>query len=95
MVGNGDFSAPMVIHDGVPPGTTTMQLMKSEISYKYEEIASGGRVDIRSASAIAVATIHDFLRSRINEHRTATTSRSRPRVEPRVPALVTGVVLLR
>ncbi len=70
MFGNGDFSAPMFIHDGVPPGITTMQLIKSEISYKYEEIASGGRVHIRSTSAIAVAAIHDFLRFQINEHRT-------------------------
>jgi hypothetical protein len=69
-LGNGDFSAPTFIPDGVPPGITTMQLMKSEVSYKYEEIASGGRVDIRSASAIAVAAIHDFLRFQINEHRT-------------------------
>ena len=70
MFGNGDFSAPMFIHDGVPPGITTMQLMKSEISYKYEEVASGGRVRIRSQSAIAVAAIHDFLRFQINEHQT-------------------------
>jgi hypothetical protein len=78
MLGNGDFSAPMVIHDGVPPGITTMHLMKSEISYKYEEIAWGGRVDIRSASAIAVAAIHDFSVSRSTSTGPATTSTSVP-----------------
>jgi hypothetical protein len=70
MFGNGDFSTPMFIHDGVPPGVTTMKLMKSEISYNYEEISSGGRVRILSTSAIAVAAIHDFLRFQITDHRT-------------------------
>jgi hypothetical protein len=31
---NGDFSTPMFIHDGVPPGITTMKLMKSAIGYR-------------------------------------------------------------
>jgi hypothetical protein len=42
MFGNGDFSATMFIHDGVPPGTTTVKLMKSAIHYAYEEMPSGG-----------------------------------------------------
>ena len=44
MFGNGDFSAPMFIHDGIPPGATTMKLMKSEIHYTFEETPAGGRV---------------------------------------------------
>ena len=35
MFRNGDFSTPMFIHDGVPPGVTTMKLMKSAIHYSY------------------------------------------------------------
>ena len=70
MFGNGDFSAPMFTHDTVPPGVTTMKLMKSSIHYAYEELPSGGRVQIQSADPIALASIHDFLRFQIAEHET-------------------------
>jgi hypothetical protein len=70
MFGDGDFSAPMFTHDSVPPGVTTMKLMKSAIHYTYEELPAGGRVRIQSADPIAVASIHDFLRFQIAEHQT-------------------------
>jgi hypothetical protein len=70
MFGDGDFSTPMFIHDGVPPGVTTMKLMKADIHYTYEEMPTGGRVRINSDSPIALAAIHDFLRFQINEHQT-------------------------
>lgn len=70
MFGNGDFSAPMFVHDGVPPGVTTMKLMQSSIAYGYEELPSGGRVRVQSSDAVAVAAIHDFFRFQITEHRT-------------------------
>lgn len=67
---NGDFSAPMYIHDMVPPGVTTMQLLKSTIRYRYEERPSGGRLRIGSSDPIGVAAIHDFLRFQITDHQT-------------------------
>ena len=70
MFSNGDFSTPIFIHDGIPPGVTTMKLMKSAIHYSYEEIPSGGRVRIKADDPIAVAAIHDFLRFQINDHQT-------------------------
>jgi len=70
MFGNGDFSMPMFVHDSIPPGVTTMKLMKSDIHSTYEEIPTGGRVRIRSHSPVALAAIHDFLRFQINEHQT-------------------------
>lgn len=70
MFSEGDFSTPMFIHDGIPPGVTTMKLMRSAIHYSYEESASGGRVTIKSDDAIGVAAIHDFLRFQITEHQT-------------------------
>jgi hypothetical protein len=70
MFGEGDFSAPILTHDTVPPGVTTMKLMKSAIHYTYEELPSGGRVRIQSADPIALASIHDFLRFQITEHQT-------------------------
>ena len=70
MFGNGDFSTPMFVHGGVPPGVTTMKLMKETIRYSYEEMASGGRVRLQSNDAIAIAAIHDFIRFQITEHQT-------------------------
>ena len=70
MFSSGDFSIPMFIHDGVPPGVTTMKLMKSAIHYIYEEMPSGGSVRIKSDDPIAVAAIHDFVRFQITEHQT-------------------------
>jgi TusA-related sulfurtransferase len=70
MFGDADFSIPTFIHDGVPPGVTTMKLMKSAIHYTYDEIPSGGRIRIKSDDPIAVAAIHDFLRFQITEHQT-------------------------
>jgi hypothetical protein len=70
MFSDGDFSTPMFVHDGVPPGVTTMQLLKGKINYKYTEITSGGRVNIESSDPVALAAIHHFLRFQISEHRT-------------------------
>lgn len=67
---NGDFSTPMLVHDGAPPGTTTMKLMKTAIHYDYEEMPTGGRVRIEANDPIAVAAINDFLRFQITEHQT-------------------------
>jgi hypothetical protein len=70
MFAEGDFSGPMFTHDTVPPGVTTMKLMKSAIHYAYEELPPGGRVRIQSVDPIALASIHDFLRFQIAEHQT-------------------------
>jgi TusA-related sulfurtransferase len=70
MFNNGDFSTPMFVHDGAPPGVTTMKLMKSAIRYAYEEIPSGGRIQVKSDDPVGVASIHDFLRFQIADHQT-------------------------
>jgi hypothetical protein len=70
MFGGGDFSTPMFIHDGVPPGVTTMKLLQAKIHYRYEEISAGGRVRIESSDPVALAAIHDFLRFQITDHQT-------------------------
>jgi TusA-related sulfurtransferase len=70
MFGKGDFAIPMFVHEGVPPGVTTMKLMKSAIHYTYDEMPSGGRIRIKSDDPIGVAAIHDFLRFQITEHQT-------------------------
>ena len=70
LFGNGDFTIPMFVHDGTPPGVTTMKLLKGKIRYSYHELSSGGRVRIESADPVAVAAVHDFLRFQISEHHT-------------------------
>ena len=70
MFAEGDFSTPMFIHDGIPPGTTTMKLLKSKIHYRYEDMSAGARVRIESSDLVAIAAIHDFLRFQIADHQT-------------------------
>lgn len=66
----GDFSIPMFVHDGIPPGVTTMKLLKDKIHFAYEPLDSGGRVSVSSDDAVARAAIHDFLRFQITDHQT-------------------------
>src|SRR6476620_4011814 len=83
--GTGDFSAPMFTHDGVPPGVTTVKLMKSAIHYAYEEMPSGGQ-STDTGDPIAGASIHDCMRFQITAHQTAMCAsrscRCRPEEQP-------------
>ena len=66
----GDFSAPEYTHSQVPPGVPAMQRLKSEINYRYEELARGGRVVVTAQKPDAVRAVHDFLQFQIQDHRT-------------------------
>jgi hypothetical protein len=66
----GDFTAPMFIHDRVPPGVPTMKELKAEITYRFENLENGGRVLIESKNSRAIDAIHEFLRFQIEDHRT-------------------------
>src|SRR5262245_39348882 len=47
MFGDGNFDAPMLVHDTKSvPGITTMAAKKALIQYRYVETVNGGRVDI-------------------------------------------------
>jgi hypothetical protein len=70
MFSEGNFKAPMLIHDQAPPGVPVMQRLKAEITYKFEETEQGGRVRLTSNNREAVAAIHEFLRFQIKEHKT-------------------------
>lgn len=70
MFSEGNFDAPMLIHDRVPPGVPTMKRKKAAIEWKFEEMEAGGRVRIISKDAEARAAIHDFLRFQIEDHET-------------------------
>ena len=70
MFADGNFNAPMLIHDQTPPGVPVMQKLKSEIKYDYEEIDRGAAVRISTNNPAALKAIHDFLRFQIDEHKT-------------------------
>jgi len=70
LFGEGDFSIPMFVHDSIPPGVTSMKLLKEKIDYTYEQIDAGGRVSIVTGDPLARAAIHDFLRFQITDHGT-------------------------
>jgi hypothetical protein len=70
MFAAGDFNAPMLIHDRVPPGVPVMQKLKAEIQYEFQKTERGGTVRITTANAEAVEAVHEFLRFQIDDHRT-------------------------
>jgi hypothetical protein len=70
MFAEGNFKAPMLIHDQVPPGVPTMQKLKSTIQYKFEETEQGARIRISTNSPEALQAIYGFLRFQIEEHKT-------------------------
>lgn len=70
MFAEGNFKAPMLIHDQTPPGVPVMQDLKAEINYRYEEIDRGGAVRISTKTPAALKAIHEFLRFQIKEHKT-------------------------
>lgn len=70
MFSDGNFNAPMLIHDQIPPGVPTMQKLKGEVQYKFVETEQGGRIRISTSSPEALQAIHDFLRFQIKEHKT-------------------------
>ena len=70
MFSDGDFNSPMLIHGQTPSGVPTMQRLKGEIKYKFEETERGGRVRISTSNPEGLASIHEFLRFQIKEHQT-------------------------
>jgi hypothetical protein len=80
MFAQGNFQAPMLIHDQTPPGVPVMKKLRAEISYQYRQTERGAAVDIKTANRDAIAAVHEFLRFQISDHRTgdATTGARRP-----------------
>jgi hypothetical protein len=66
----GNFQAPFATHGETPPDVSTLQRLKSAMSYSYAETTTGGRVDISTTNAEAIGAVHDFLRYQIREHHT-------------------------
>jgi len=70
MFAEGNFSAPMLIHEQNPPGAEVMKQLKSEIKYEFGENERGAFIRISTGNTAALKAIHDFLRFQIREHMT-------------------------
>jgi hypothetical protein len=70
MFAAGNFNAPMLIHDRVPPGAPVMERLKDQITYKVDQTEKGGSVRITTANPEAINAIHEFLRFQIKDHQT-------------------------
>lgn len=70
MFADGDFNAPMLIHEETPPGVPVMKKLKSEIEYRFEETKRGATIHISTTNSEALQAIYEFLRFQIKEHQT-------------------------
>ena len=70
MFGDGNFDTPMLVHGTKVPGTDVLAKAKAAVTYTYKETASGGRVDITTTDATALAAAHAFLTYQITDHKT-------------------------
>jgi hypothetical protein len=68
MFAEGNFKAPMLIHERTPPGVTAMRRLRAKIRYDYEETERGAKVRIRTTDAEALAAVYEFLRFQIRDH---------------------------
>ena len=74
MFSDGNFDAPMLVHQTEVPGTGRMAALKSRIRFVYVETPRGGRLDIFTTDAEALAAVHTFLQFQIADHRTGDTT---------------------
>ena len=70
MFAQGNFEAPMLVHDTNVPGTAEMGRLKGRITYRYADAPKGGRVNIITTDAEALKAVHTFLKFQIADHKT-------------------------
>ena len=70
MFSNGNFKAPLLIHDTYPPGVATMTRLKSEIRYTLSETPQGAMIRIETTSPETTDAVHAFLLFQIVDHKT-------------------------
>jgi hypothetical protein len=67
---DGDFNAPMLIHDTNPPGVATMTRLKAQIPYELSETEHGAKIRIVTTSPETTDAVHAFLLFQIVDHQT-------------------------
>lgn len=70
MFSNGNFNAPMLIHDTNPPGAATMTRLKADIHYTLSEIPQGAKIRIETSRPETTDAVHAFLLFQIVDHKT-------------------------
>jgi|KBSSwiStaDraftv2_1062776.scaffolds.fasta_scaffold210352_3 hypothetical protein len=70
MFADGNFDAPMLIHDRVPPGVPEMKRDPKSIRWTYEDTPAGGNVVAVTKNPAELEALHAFLRFQIEDHRT-------------------------
>jgi hypothetical protein len=70
MFSNGNFDAPMLIHDTNPPGVATMTRLKSDIRYSVSEVSHGAMIRIQTSNPETTDAVHAFLLFQIVDHKT-------------------------
>jgi hypothetical protein len=70
MFSNGNFNAPMLIHDTNPPGVATMTRLKSDIRYTVSAIPRGAMIRIETSTSETTDAVHAFLLFQIVDHKT-------------------------
>lgn len=70
MFADGDFQAPMLIHDTNPPGVATMTRLKSQIHYEVSNVDRGAEIRILTNTPGATDAVHAFLLFQIIDHHT-------------------------
>src|SRR4030095_16848180 len=74
MFAEGNFEAPMLIHQTNVPGTDRMAALKNRIRFAYVETPQGGRLDIFTIDTEALDAGHAFMRFQIADHNTGDTT---------------------
>jgi hypothetical protein len=70
MFAEGDFQAPMLVHDKIPPGSPVLRRLKADVTYRFEKMERGARIRIATRDPEAVSAVHEFLRFQILDHQT-------------------------
>ena len=70
MFAEGNYQAPMLVHDRVPPGVPVMTARKASLRWKYQELPNGAKLSVSTRDPEALAAVHEFLRFQIEDHRT-------------------------
>ncbi|HVH70488.1 MAG TPA: hypothetical protein VNB49_05185 [Candidatus Dormibacteraeota bacterium] len=68
MFSEGNFNAPMLIHDTKPPGTATMARLKDHIRYEFAQTEQGARIRLVADSSETTDAVHAFLLFQIVDH---------------------------
>jgi ketosteroid isomerase-like protein len=72
----GDFQLPGFVHAEKVPGTDVMSARRERITYTAESLPRGAALRIRSADAVAIRAIHQFLAYQRQDHHAGATAQT-------------------